>query len=303
VECKLKESNCNSVRTLLGLLSEEIDDNHIWYFRGHANKLYVLEPSIYRNKRWSSNEDDLIREILIRCPNDFSSASSSFEKLVKMQHYDLPTRLLDLTQNPLVALYFSCIGLDEKDDDGEIIFFKIPKKEIKYFDSDTVSVISNLAWAKTNFEVHKTFFNDFHDKNNLHAQKLMHDIRREKPHFTERINTKHIESVVCVKPKLDNPRVIRQDGAFLLFGINSNKSQCATFPQDWIFSRFTVKAKEKEKILRQLASIGISKAKLFPEIDMVSQFIKNDYGLNEIKFESNVKDYKSSSIDLMFKGV
>jgi hypothetical protein len=297
----LKESNCNSVRTLLGLLSEEIDNDHIWYFRGHANKTYILEPSIYRNIRWASNEDDLIREILIRCPNDFYSASSSFEKLVKMQHYDLPTRLLDLTQNPLVALYFACIGLDEKNDDGEIIFFKIPKKEIRYFDSDTVSVISNLAWSKSNFEVHEAFSHNFHDKDNHHAQKLMHDIRREKPHFTERIDVKHIESVVCVKPKLDNPRVIRQDGAFLLFGINGNKSQCAELPQDWIFNRFTVKAKEKEKILRQLASIGISKAKLFPEIDMVSQFIKNDYGLNEIKFESNVKDYKSSAMDLMFK--
>lgn len=121
------------------------------------------------------------------------------------------------------------------------------------------------------------------------------------PHFTERIDIKHIESVVCVKPKLDNPRVIRQDGAFLLFGINGNKSKCADLPQDWIFSRFTVKAKEKEKILQQLASIGISKAKLFPEIDRVSQFIKNDYGLDEVKFESNVQDYKSRSIDLMFK--
>lgn len=285
-------SNCNSVRTLLGLLPKDIDHEYIWYFRGHADKTYELTPSIYRDRKWSSNEDDLIREVLIRCPNDFSSTSSSFEKLVKMQHYDLPTRLLDVTQNPLVALYFACIGLKEIEKDGEIIFFKIPRKEIKYFDSDTVSVISNLAWAKSDFEVHELYLRDFHNHENHHAQRLIHDIRREKPHFTERINVNHIDSVVCVKPKLDNPRVIRQDGAFLLFGIDGKKSKCASLPQQWISDRFTVKASEKEKILHQLSSVGISKAKLFPEIDMVSQFIKSDYGFEEGSFKSSVKDYR-----------
>ncbi|HGU0868934.1 TPA: FRG domain-containing protein, partial [Escherichia coli] len=115
---EIKETQLGSLRTLLGIMPELEDRDSLFFFRGHANKEFSLLPSIYRNKRWLSNEDKIIREIIMRCPNEFISMKSSFEKLVKMQHYDLPTRLLDITENPLVALYFACVGEYERD--GEI---------------------------------------------------------------------------------------------------------------------------------------------------------------------------------------
>ena len=60
--------------------------------------------------------------------------------LVRMQHYDLPTRLLDITTNPLIALYFACA--DGVDYDGEVIIFQLPLARVRYFDSDTVSCLS-----------------------------------------------------------------------------------------------------------------------------------------------------------------
>lgn len=298
---EIKETQLGSLRTLLSIMPELEDRDSLFFFRGHANKKFSLLPSIYRNKRWLSNEDKIIREIIMRCPNEFSSTRSSFEKLVKMQHYDLPTRLLDITENPLVALYFACVG--EEEQDGEIIFFKIPKSEVKYFDSDTVSVISNVAWAKADFEVAYRFdgnYKKFHHKDNHHALKLMHDIKQEKPHFLERINPNHVKSVVCVKPKMDNPRVVRQDGAFLLFGIGQNKHTPATLPEEWVFrpkhKRYIIKSSDKLSILKQLSGVGISKAKLFPEMDMVSQFIKNDYGLDDVGFSSSIKEYAPFNI-------
>ncbi|MEZ8107311.1 FRG domain-containing protein [Vibrio genomosp. F6] len=280
------ETHIGSVRTLMKVLSELHDEKFAIFYRGHADKDYDVVPSIYRNPEWYTNEHKIVREIIMRCPNDFSNMNSSFEKLVKMQHYNLPTRLLDITENPLVAMFFACMSEDKKD--GELLFFKVPKSKIKYYDSDTVSVLANVAWADSNFEIqasHRGSYKRFHTSNNIHASKLIHCIRQEKPYFSECINPVDIESVVCVKPKMDNQRVIRQDGAFFLFGINANKHAHAVIEDEWKYfpseKRYIIKRSVKKEILAQLKSIGISKAKLFPEIDMVSQFIKEN---NELQF-------------------
>ncbi|MDO6777122.1 FRG domain-containing protein [Shewanella sp. 3_MG-2023] len=292
----IKESKLGSVKTLMGLLPSLSEPGYTIFYRGHNDKKFELTPSIYRKNEWFTNESKIIREIIGRCPNEFQHMKTSFEKLVKMQHYDLPTRLLDVTENPLVALYFACLSKEnEPDKDGELLLFKVPNKLIRYYDSDRVTILSNLAWSDNNFEVlgkHNNS-NSFHKKDNEHAIKLMHNIRQEKPHFTENINPSDLSSVVCVKPKMDNQRVIRQDGAFLLFGIDGNKHKPASIDKEWKYNpenkKYIINHNDKATILKQLESIGISKAKLFPEIDMVSQFIKDTYDLEKNDFNSTYR--------------
>ena len=84
-----------------------ISNDHAIFFRGHSNKNYKLEPYIYRDEI-IKNEHIIFKELLLRCPQDFEHCKTTFEFLVKMQHYSLPTRLLDITTNPLIALYFAC---------------------------------------------------------------------------------------------------------------------------------------------------------------------------------------------------
>ena len=94
----------------------------------------------------------MYRTIVAKHTSEFSTCTSALDYLVKMQHYGLPTRLLDLTTNPLVALYFACEELQAYDEgkgkDGEVIVLKTPTVAMKDYDSDTISILANLAKCK-----------------------------------------------------------------------------------------------------------------------------------------------------------
>jgi hypothetical protein len=220
-----------SVRTFLTEMERfEPEKGFTYFFRGHSRFSHRLVPSIYRDPSWIANEDVLFKELVLRCPNDFSGQESTFQSLVKMQHYSLPTRLLDITANPLVALYFACEHEGSQRESGEVVVFRIPTAEIKYFDSDTVSVLANISRRPSTFELPDSGLDReaFNDHTQIHY--LLHEVKREKPYFEPFILRAHLESVVCVKPKLDNASVIKQDGAFLLFGMNGRKTEPASVP-------------------------------------------------------------------------
>ncbi|MFG0382089.1 DUF1508 domain-containing protein [Pseudomonas sp. zbq_18] len=258
-----------SVKTFLQKLEQiNHEDSEMLFFRGHQNFNFRPVPSIYREKAWIENEEKLFRELILRCPNEFASINSTFQTLVKMQHYSLPTRLLDITTNPLIALFFACAPSEEN---GEVLVFKIKKSEIKYYDSDTVSLLSNLCKLKHEIKS---------PPNKKTLDNLIAEIRKEKPNFESKIQNEDLNSVICVKPMLDNPRIIKQDGAFLLFGIDTKKPCPAEIPSKYILhntERVIINNKDKQKILKQLELLGISNGTIFPEIENVASHIKRSY--------------------------
>ncbi len=105
---------------------EELPVNSNNLFRGHSNINYGIQPSLFRDPRLYKNEYMMYQELVIRCPESFTSCQTHLDFLVEMQHYGLPTRLLDFSLNPLVALYFACentFGI------GEIITYSVKNKE------------------------------------------------------------------------------------------------------------------------------------------------------------------------------
>lgn len=65
-----------------------------------------------------------------------------------MQHYSCHTRLLDITTNPLVALYFACKNYSAEDDEnriGAVYIFAFSKREIHYSDSARIQMLAHLA--------------------------------------------------------------------------------------------------------------------------------------------------------------
>lgn len=67
-----------------------------------------------------------------------------------MQHYGLPTRLMDVTESPLVALYFACIGDKEKKCDGEVFIFNsgINASIFSSYEEKTMKKEGKIAFVK-----------------------------------------------------------------------------------------------------------------------------------------------------------
>jgi hypothetical protein len=89
-------------------ISRAFGDSRPWW-RGHADAEWLLVPSLYR--RGSANKEGNLNARFrlmakVRHP-DCPGNDNALPWLFLMQHYRLPTRLLDWSESPLVALYFA----------------------------------------------------------------------------------------------------------------------------------------------------------------------------------------------------
>lgn len=253
------------------------------FYRGHSNRTkYRLEPSIFRKDQrgnfiYRDAEDQMYRELLVSNSVDFQGDIYTLDRLVRMQHYSLPTRLLDITSNPLIALYFAC--KNNLEEDGEVIVFSMDRNQIKYFDSDTASCIANLSRLPKGKKESIDFgSNDIRKFNRQSAVKtLLHFIKEEKPFFEGRLEPRHLRSVICVKGKHTNDRITFQSGAFLLFGHDATLDEGGS--SEIAVQRIAVS--NKRSVLRQLDQLNINESTVFPYIENSAKYIAHKFAFKE----------------------
>lgn len=271
------------------LLKNTYSGNEMLFYRGHSQVNYALQPGIKRTRRWFENEDIMYQEILVRCANDFAHCQTHLDYLVEMQHYGLPTRLLDITENPLVALYFACCSNSDKL--GEVIVLETDSADMKYAKSDTVALLSALPtlsrWQQQRLLelCENGLSEEDDDEYQRMAGKLASEVKSRNPAFEPKIKKCDLMKNVFVTPIRNNQRIMKQDGSFILCGLGDEYSKTAGSSgsldsmrnRDNAGTKLVLAVKDKEKILQQLDVLSVNKATLFPEIDDVAEYIKGKF--------------------------
>ena len=252
------------------------------FYRGHSDSNYSLLPSIMRKRAWLQNENKMYYDTIIECPTSFEKCSNHLDYLVEMQHYGLPTRLLDITRNPLVALYFACIGnLDKR---GEIIVFNVNEKQVKYPQSDTVSILSCLPLLQYEEKeilrkqvYDSSISNDRFNKSALH---LLQAVKQEKIAFQDNILKQDVTDCFFVQAEKKNNRIIKQDGAFIICGLvteDNNILNGYRYFENGKKQIWVIESRSKKCLIDELNHLSINRAQLFPEIQDVTEHIKIKY--------------------------
>ena len=258
------------------------------YFRGQETEFWDIEPSIFRDDMLSI-EHKLMQIPLQKSPTEFRDLNSMFDIMTKYQHYGMCTRLLDLTTNPLVALYFACKkhgAVKYVTEDGEVE--KEPYGVIyytdKYYSSQSTDIEIQIVSALASYDLEKE--NTLSDV----LERLYHDrIIDERTKDNWLVNygefVKIIQNNYMVMPTYTNERLRKQSGVFLLTSLfsfnkeNEVKNSVISkakgkLKEEFSDTCFYISGEDKETILKELDLYNINEATLFPELEHQLSYIK-----------------------------
>ena len=262
-------------------------------FRGQSNKAYELLPGIARGRHSScqctifNDERNLIEMAKFKMPDVFRNDQTPLELLALLQHHGVPTRLLDVTENALVALYFACCS--NPNTDGEVIVFKRRNESITNYPivnaiADSYRFASRGTWTPL-----AHFYGDMKNQPYCLEQKQTFDIC----HPDDEAGGKWVEEccqhIFYIYAPIRSLRQQVQQGRYILFPnhINYEIYQEGAFewtidaiPKDHedITARFIIPKENKQQLLSDLSVLGISEDFLFCDnVDTVCKGIVNTF--------------------------
>lgn len=285
--------------------------NEELFFRGQKTDFWDVIPSIFRGN-FLSVEHTLMQVPLLKAPYEFISINNDFEIMTKYQHYGMCTRLLDLTTNPLVALYFAC------EEYGDVCYKEIENEEDTKIQEANGVIFFNKKYSVSTNEINIKVISslsqiDLSNDNTLESilrklterqaiSKELEERWKSKEHYEEFINI--IQNNYIVIPPYNNERLSRQCGMFLLAGCfnfvytesiseSSIEKGYKDLRDEFDRKFFYISGEKKKEILEELDTYNINEATLFPELEHQLSYIKNKKNAKTkassefIKFDSN----------------
>lgn len=280
----------NFVETIMQMRSEP-DYQPIygeqWFFRGQANSKWDIRPSTFRDDSIAF-EHKIIERAQRYNPQEFRDCSNKLELLTKLQHYGLGTRLLDLTLNPLVALYFAVQESKSyrKNKNGTHTLINHSGR-VSYAFRRGLSL--NDIEARIPLELP---FMEFTENSTLgDFCRQLRDQRTISPTEYKNITEDDYEKAISllqtnsfIVSTNSNARLIQQQGAFLLSPSINLSSSAATEQSSLSKAKadltkefngsFVIDSKDKQAIREELDFFNVNEATLFPELEHQMNYLQ-----------------------------
>lgn len=273
-------------------------------FRGQGNATYKLLPGVLRKVTnevglFGENEGNITNYMYAggsekKILNSFIQEASCYINRIDYndhissaelaQHYGVPTRFLDWTFNPLIALYFACI--DNPDKDGEVYIVHA----LNYNGFRSQNETKEVFYRSNKKNIETIYNNLFNNKGLIKEQSMQYPL--------------------IYLPKYIDGRMVAQSSVFMVWGNNTESfedmidSHCCmklgenhsiinfnkTDMQYKFFYKIKIRSSFKQFLFRQLDMLGINAKTVYPGLEGIGKSINKRYLFN---YNESVKDLTS----------
>jgi hypothetical protein len=256
----MKIIEINNIDHLLRVVNE-LSNNFV--FRGQANSDWSLQSSLERviGDKWSSKKAQRFEEFSI---SQFKSKfhlydrenvqpSSKLAWLSVMQHYGVPTRLLDFSESPYVALYFALEGYNSQTK-ASLALYAIDYSDILEKSIDLIKS-KNINFRETRATVYE----------------------KQDSIFDEIVDPIAYDIVWVAEPKVLNARLDLQAGSFLLSGnrgLRLEQVLASDLYKDSSKFKYVIAPEFYEGVFALLRKMNITSKSIYGDLDGLARSIR-----------------------------
>jgi len=229
---------------------QELRRGEIWW-RGQSKSEWPLMPSVYRKNRNQVYEKNITAGFISKAParyaKDCPSLADAASWLILMQHYGLPTRLLDWTESPLVALFFAVLEHD---------------------------CVPGALWVLYPYRLNEDSIDSIGrgEIPNPRIDRMQPIFKRSYASVTE-----DTSKTVAVMAPHEDLRVLTQQSAFTVHGSRAALNELRS--KDEFLLKIEIPAEQKLRFRTYLRNVGINISSLFPDLEHLAKGLVMDEDL------------------------
>jgi len=224
-------------------------------FRGLSDCSYRLETTLMRmGGDFAALERHLMRNFIKYAHRNVAQGDSVWHWVSVAQHYGLPTRLLDWTYSPLIAMHFATANIEKIQIDGAI-------------------------WAVNYLKLHRLIPLDLKNELDLEGANVftVKMLSEKVASFKELEELSQSAFALFFEPPSMDDRIVNQYALFSVMSNPHNTFDSLLNEHTEIWRKIIIPAKLKWEVRDKLDQANITERVLFPGLDGLSKWLKRHY--------------------------